>query len=38
MAYQVGDLVLKKVEVFKHVEKLDPNWEGLYKIVKIYKR
>ncbi|KAL2228554.1 UNVERIFIED_CONTAM: hypothetical protein Sindi_1835100 [Sesamum indicum] len=29
--FQVGDLVLKKVEVLKHVEKLDPTWEGPYK-------
>ncbi|KAL0449610.1 UNVERIFIED_CONTAM: Gag-Pol polyprotein [Sesamum latifolium] len=26
--FQVGDLVLKKVEVSKHVGKLDPGWEG----------
>ncbi|KAL2232755.1 UNVERIFIED_CONTAM: Retrovirus-related Pol polyprotein from transposon [Sesamum indicum] len=28
--FQVGDLVLKKVEVSKHVGKLDPTWEGPY--------
>ncbi|KAK6141011.1 hypothetical protein DH2020_025249 [Rehmannia glutinosa] len=32
---QVGDLVLKKVEVSKHVGKLDPNWEGPYKVVRV---
>ncbi|KAL2237266.1 UNVERIFIED_CONTAM: Gag-Pol polyprotein [Sesamum indicum] len=33
--FQIGDLVLKKVEVSKHVEKLDPTWEGPYKVVEI---
>ncbi|KAL0448043.1 UNVERIFIED_CONTAM: hypothetical protein Slati_1932200 [Sesamum latifolium] len=33
--FQVGDLVLKKVEVSKHVEKLDPGWEGPFKVVKV---
>ena len=32
---QVGDLVLKKVEVSKHVGKLDSNWEGPYQVSKI---
>ncbi|KAL2253185.1 UNVERIFIED_CONTAM: Gag-Pol polyprotein [Sesamum indicum] len=32
---QVGDLVLRKVEVSKHVGKLDPNWEGPFKVIKI---
>ncbi|KAL2230216.1 UNVERIFIED_CONTAM: hypothetical protein Sindi_1616000 [Sesamum indicum] len=32
---QVGDLVLKKVEVLRHVGKLDPNWEGPFKVVEI---
>ncbi|KAL2236290.1 UNVERIFIED_CONTAM: Gag-Pol polyprotein [Sesamum indicum] len=32
---QVGDLVLRKVEVSKHVGKLDPNWEGPFKVVEI---
>ena len=35
--FQLGDWVLKKVEVSKHVGKLDPNWEGPYKIVKVSK-
>ncbi|KAL0333977.1 UNVERIFIED_CONTAM: hypothetical protein Sangu_1553900 [Sesamum angustifolium] len=30
-----GDLVLKRVEVSKHVGKLDPNWEGLYKVTEV---
>ncbi|KAL2241158.1 UNVERIFIED_CONTAM: Retrovirus-related Pol polyprotein from transposon opus [Sesamum indicum] len=32
---QVGDLVLRKVEVSKHVGKLDPNWEGPFKVIEI---
>ncbi|KAL2251337.1 UNVERIFIED_CONTAM: Gag-Pol polyprotein [Sesamum indicum] len=32
---QVADLVLKKVEVSRHVGKLDPNWEGPFKMVEI---
>ncbi|KAL0420546.1 UNVERIFIED_CONTAM: hypothetical protein Slati_3077500 [Sesamum latifolium] len=35
--FQVGDLVLKKVEVSKHVEKLDPGWEGPFKVTKVKK-
>ncbi|KAL0453597.1 UNVERIFIED_CONTAM: hypothetical protein Slati_1337800 [Sesamum latifolium] len=35
--FQVGDLVLKKVEVSKHVGKLDPGWEGPFKVVKVKK-
>ncbi|KAL0408328.1 UNVERIFIED_CONTAM: hypothetical protein Sradi_1767200 [Sesamum radiatum] len=35
--FQVGDLVLKKVEVSKHVGKLDSGWEGPFKVVKIKK-
>ncbi|KAL0433557.1 UNVERIFIED_CONTAM: hypothetical protein Slati_2690000 [Sesamum latifolium] len=31
-SFQVGDLVLKKVEVSRHVGKLDPTWEGPYKV------
>ncbi|KAL0446398.1 UNVERIFIED_CONTAM: hypothetical protein Slati_1767700 [Sesamum latifolium] len=33
--FQLGDLVLKKVEVSKHVGKLDPGWEGPFKVIKI---
>ncbi|KAL0337668.1 UNVERIFIED_CONTAM: hypothetical protein Scaly_2041900 [Sesamum calycinum] len=36
--FRVGDLVLKKVEVLKHVGKLDIAWEGPYKVVEIKKR
>ncbi|KAL2232853.1 UNVERIFIED_CONTAM: hypothetical protein Sindi_1465300 [Sesamum indicum] len=32
---QVGDLVLRKMEISKHVGKLDPNWEGPFKVVEI---
>ncbi|KAL0434818.1 UNVERIFIED_CONTAM: hypothetical protein Sradi_0189700 [Sesamum radiatum] len=35
--FQVGDLVLKKVEVSKHVDKLDPAWEGQFKVIKVKK-
>ncbi|KAL0449512.1 UNVERIFIED_CONTAM: hypothetical protein Slati_1507600 [Sesamum latifolium] len=35
--FRVQDLILKKIEVSKHVVKLDPNWEGPYKVVKICK-
>ncbi|KAL2253138.1 UNVERIFIED_CONTAM: Pro-Pol polyprotein [Sesamum indicum] len=35
---QVGDLVLKKVEVSRHVGKLDPSWEGPYKVTEIKRR
>ncbi|KAL2235239.1 UNVERIFIED_CONTAM: Gag-Pol polyprotein [Sesamum indicum] len=34
---QVGDLILKKAEVSKHVGKLDPNWEGPFKVVEIIR-
>lgn len=33
-SFQVGDLVLKKVEVSRHVGKLDPNWEVHLKLSK----
>lgn len=35
--FQVGDLVLRKVEATRPVGKLDPNWEGPYKIVEILR-
>ncbi|KAL2228390.1 UNVERIFIED_CONTAM: Gag-Pol polyprotein [Sesamum indicum] len=35
---QVGDLVLKKVEASKHVGKLEPPWEGPYKVIEIKKK
>ncbi|KAL0416764.1 UNVERIFIED_CONTAM: hypothetical protein Slati_3508300 [Sesamum latifolium] len=37
-SFQVRDLVLKKVEVSKHVEKLDPSWEGPYKVIEVKKK
>ncbi|KAL0433771.1 UNVERIFIED_CONTAM: hypothetical protein Slati_2711400 [Sesamum latifolium] len=36
--FHVGDLVLKKVEVSRHVEKLDPSREGPYKIIEVKKK
>ncbi|KAL0453783.1 UNVERIFIED_CONTAM: hypothetical protein Slati_1356400 [Sesamum latifolium] len=33
--FQVGDLVLRRVDTLKLVGKLDPKWEGPYKITKI---
>ncbi|KAL2228596.1 UNVERIFIED_CONTAM: Retrovirus-related Pol polyprotein from transposon 17.6 [Sesamum indicum] len=35
---QVGDLVLKNVEASKHVGKLEPPWDGPYKVVEIRKK
>ncbi|KAL2231768.1 UNVERIFIED_CONTAM: Gag-Pol polyprotein [Sesamum indicum] len=35
---QVGDLVLKKAEASKHVGKLEPPWEGPYKVIEIRKK
>ncbi|KAL2237800.1 UNVERIFIED_CONTAM: hypothetical protein Sindi_0971700 [Sesamum indicum] len=35
---QVGDLVLKKVEASKHIGKLEPPWEGPYKVTEIRKK
>ncbi|KAL0416177.1 UNVERIFIED_CONTAM: hypothetical protein Slati_3449600 [Sesamum latifolium] len=34
----VCDIVLKRVEVSKHVGKLDPTWEGPYKVTEIKKK
>ncbi|KAL0282855.1 UNVERIFIED_CONTAM: hypothetical protein Sangu_2926100 [Sesamum angustifolium] len=36
--FQVGDLVLKKVEVSKHVGKLDLSWEGPYKVIEVKRK
>ncbi|KAK4389700.1 hypothetical protein Sango_2307000, partial [Sesamum angolense] len=36
--FQVGDLVLKEVDVSKHVRKLDPSWEGSYKVIEVKKK
>ncbi|KAL0456475.1 UNVERIFIED_CONTAM: hypothetical protein Slati_0986700 [Sesamum latifolium] len=33
--FQVGDMVLRRVDTLKPVGKLDPKWEGPYKITKI---
>ncbi|KAL2228384.1 UNVERIFIED_CONTAM: Retrovirus-related Pol polyprotein from transposon 17.6 [Sesamum indicum] len=37
-SFQVSDLVLKKVEVSKHVGKLDQTWEGPYKVVEVRRK
>ncbi|KAI3461303.1 hypothetical protein Pfo_017966 [Paulownia fortunei] len=34
-SFQVGDLVLRKAEVSRPIGKLDPKWEGPYKVVEI---
>ncbi|KAL0413571.1 UNVERIFIED_CONTAM: Retrovirus-related Pol polyprotein from transposon gypsy [Sesamum radiatum] len=36
--FQIGDLVVKKVEVPKHVGKVDSSWEGPYKVTEVKKR
>ncbi|XP_075483782.1 uncharacterized protein LOC142523933 [Primulina tabacum] len=36
-SFQVGDLVMRKADVLCPVEKLDPKWEGPYKVVEIIK-
>ncbi|KAL0462518.1 UNVERIFIED_CONTAM: hypothetical protein Slati_0139400 [Sesamum latifolium] len=33
--FQVGDLVLRRIDMLKPVGKLDPKWEGPYKVTKI---
>ncbi|KAL0312778.1 UNVERIFIED_CONTAM: hypothetical protein Sradi_5677100 [Sesamum radiatum] len=33
--FQLGDLVLRKVEASDPIGKLDPKWEGPYKVVEI---
>ncbi|KAL0420243.1 UNVERIFIED_CONTAM: hypothetical protein Slati_3047200 [Sesamum latifolium] len=37
-SFQVGDLVLRRADTWKPVGKLDPTWEGLYKITGIIGR
>ncbi|KAL0431913.1 UNVERIFIED_CONTAM: hypothetical protein Sradi_0817300 [Sesamum radiatum] len=37
-SFQVDDLIFKKVEVSKHVGKLDLTWEGPYKVTEIKKK
>ncbi|KAL0313600.1 UNVERIFIED_CONTAM: hypothetical protein Sradi_5759300, partial [Sesamum radiatum] len=36
--FQVGDLVLRRVDTLKPVGKLDPTWEGPYKVTGIIGR
>ncbi|KAL0420632.1 UNVERIFIED_CONTAM: hypothetical protein Slati_3086100 [Sesamum latifolium] len=37
-SFQVGDLVLRRVDTLKPVGKLDPTWEGPYKIMSVIGR
>ncbi|KAL0416430.1 UNVERIFIED_CONTAM: hypothetical protein Slati_3474900 [Sesamum latifolium] len=37
-SFQVGDLVLRRVDALKPVGKLDPTWEGPYKIASVIGR
>ncbi|KAL0454672.1 UNVERIFIED_CONTAM: hypothetical protein Slati_0806400 [Sesamum latifolium] len=37
-SFQVGDLVLRRVDALKSVGKLDPTWEGPYKITSVIGR
>ncbi|KAL0313115.1 UNVERIFIED_CONTAM: hypothetical protein Sradi_5710800 [Sesamum radiatum] len=37
ITFQVRDLVFKKYEASKHNGKLEPNWEGPFKVVKLAK-
>ncbi|KAL0455735.1 UNVERIFIED_CONTAM: hypothetical protein Slati_0912700 [Sesamum latifolium] len=37
-SFQVGDLVLRRVDTLKPVGKLDPTWEGPYKITSVIGR
>ncbi|KAL0433568.1 UNVERIFIED_CONTAM: hypothetical protein Slati_2691100 [Sesamum latifolium] len=34
-SFQVGDLVLRRVDALKPIGKLDPTWEGPYKVTSI---
>ncbi|KAL2226405.1 UNVERIFIED_CONTAM: Pol polyprotein [Sesamum indicum] len=36
--FQKSNLVLKKVEVLKYVGKLDPKWEGPFKVIEIKRK
>ncbi|XP_073133727.1 uncharacterized protein [Henckelia pumila] len=38
MPFQVGYLVLRKVNVLRPIGKLDPKWEGPYKYIEIVRR
>ncbi|KAL2237086.1 UNVERIFIED_CONTAM: hypothetical protein Sindi_0900300 [Sesamum indicum] len=33
--FQVGDLVMRKAEASSPIGKLDPKWEGPYKVVEV---
>ncbi|KAL0345587.1 UNVERIFIED_CONTAM: hypothetical protein Sradi_4390000 [Sesamum radiatum] len=37
-SFQVGDLVLRRVDALKPMGKLDPTWEGPYKITNVIWR
>ncbi|KAL0462004.1 UNVERIFIED_CONTAM: hypothetical protein Slati_0088000 [Sesamum latifolium] len=34
-SFQVGDLVLRRVDALKPIGKLDPTWEGPYKVTSV---
>ncbi|KAL0403751.1 UNVERIFIED_CONTAM: hypothetical protein Sradi_2015900 [Sesamum radiatum] len=34
-SFQVGDLVLRRADALKPIGKLDPTWEGLYKVTSV---
>ncbi|KAL0444274.1 UNVERIFIED_CONTAM: hypothetical protein Slati_2150100 [Sesamum latifolium] len=34
-SFQVGDLVLRRVDALKPTGKLDPTWEGPYKVTSV---
>ncbi|KAL0409949.1 UNVERIFIED_CONTAM: Retrovirus-related Pol polyprotein from transposon opus [Sesamum latifolium] len=34
-SFQVGDLVLRRVDALKPIDKLDPTWEGPYKVTSV---
>jgi hypothetical protein len=36
-AFQVGDLVLRRVQMKKHKHKLAPPWEGPYMVVEVIR-
>ncbi|KAK4404501.1 hypothetical protein Sango_0818700 [Sesamum angolense] len=37
-SFQLDDLILKKMDVSKHVGKLDPTWEGPYEVGEIRRK
>ncbi|KAL0356050.1 UNVERIFIED_CONTAM: hypothetical protein Sradi_4051900 [Sesamum radiatum] len=37
-SFQVGNLVLRRADALKPIGKLDPTWEGLYKVTSIIRK